>query len=141
MILVIAGAFEFYRLAVKKESFVGIETNSADAENRFDPVSDRAVTLYAGDRAIEIWLLDRPERGMIEGSLRFKCECRPGRNRSRFRLGRGDYLSIRIHDLSEYATISILIGIVLHLSRNRDQRVIRAPQLGANEISDRKSTR
>src|SRR5437016_6177477 len=54
MILMIAGAFDFYRLAVKNKSFVGVESNRANAESCFFTIRDVALTLDRRDRAIEI---------------------------------------------------------------------------------------
>ena len=58
MILMIAGAFDLYRLVVKKEPLAGVESNPANAERCFFTIRDNAVAFNRRDRAIKIWVIN-----------------------------------------------------------------------------------
>ena len=58
MILMIAGAFDLYRLAVEKEPLVGVEPNRANPESDFLAINNNAVAFNYRDGAIKIWMIN-----------------------------------------------------------------------------------
>src|SRR6202034_558531 len=64
VILMIAGAFDLYRLAVEKKSFVGIESDRAHPETDTLSIAGFSAGLNRHDRRIKVRSLRRPALGI-----------------------------------------------------------------------------
>ena len=63
MVLVITGTLNRRLYSVKEESLLQIPRERAHAKAGFIPVANLSISLNCSNRIIEVWLLQRPDRG------------------------------------------------------------------------------